>query len=153
MCWLHVLHILVRSPPDYIKALSGPDSVWLQSADFVTCSAHAITVSKLIQTILRDTGNVLEFPLFLPMAVLRAGWIHALALNHIRASSNSILESEETERVVRLLVEDTAACLNALEFGGKLWRHAKQAYAIFAGIVLAGVFPSADELDALRGFN
>lgn len=150
MVWLHVLHILIRSPRDYISALQKPDDPWVRGEGFVECSAHAITVSRLLKSILGDS-NVWRIPVFLPVAVLRAGLIHALVLRKMATGMGERIMKPDQEDIIKSLVEDAATCLSTLQLSGGFWTHTRAAHKVLERMVMGGEDPSVEELEGLRG--
>lgn len=155
--WLHTLHILARSPGDFVAALAETDERWLRGPGFVSCAAHAISVSRLAAAVMNDSkeaGNAASYrmPQFVPVAVLRAGFVHALMLGKLTGALGGAAanQNDQSAALVRQLVEDTAACLRALQLGGASWAYTRQAHRVFEKIVLQGDMPSAEELEALR---
>ncbi|KAI9022053.1 hypothetical protein DFJ74DRAFT_706950 [Hyaloraphidium curvatum] len=148
LAWIHVLHILVRSPGDVAGSLVHPDERWLRGPEFLECSAHAIAVSRLTKAIMEVAEDSVRVPQLLPFAVLRAGFVHAMVLRRLGAGGGPV--GPEGDEVVKRLVESTAACLDALKIGGSGWSYTKQAYRIFEKIVLHGLVPTEEDLEALR---
>ncbi|KAI9021802.1 hypothetical protein DFJ74DRAFT_722264 [Hyaloraphidium curvatum] len=151
LVWLHALHVLVRSPGDFAAVLAddpgGEAAGWLRGPGFVECAAHAVAVSRLAAAVLADPVAAPLIPQLIPVAVLRAGAVHAAVLRRLASGPEPAgLDGE----VVRRLVEDTAACLGALRLGGQAWAYTRQAHRVFERIVLEGGVPTEEELDALR---
>lgn len=55
--------------------------------------------------------------------------------------------------MIRLLVEDTAACMRMLRLAGVIWKHTERVHKVFERMVVCGVGPTQGELDELRELN
>lgn len=140
LIFFHSSHALLHSPYDILATFLKPPprspilDTWPESPDFVAAEAHAIAASRLVRGGLMHDGKmeVRTLPPVWPTFILRACWVHVVAIRKLRAAYlDSALE------VVSGLLHDVSGALLGMSEYGEYWRHTKGAVDSILGLLEA----------------
>lgn len=99
------------APPPFVT----PSPSWFASPDFVAATAHAITITRLINSSSRHPGQNFFQLSTVPYLVLQASWIHVLTIRSMieNAASNPTEGNDPIANSSMFvdLIEDTNICL------------------------------------------
>ncbi len=115
------------------------DSGWFSSPLFFLAEKHAITITRLFDDLRKSNPSMNWFSPWTIGSVIRAGYIHFVALRRIRDLGNS-------EDMLSSLQMEISSCLESCEAMASRWPHVKKAYDVFKRLVVDNVAPTKEEV-------
>lgn len=162
LVFIHSLDLILNTPAGMWLDVDATEAAWPASEAFIQAEANAITISRLMRSLLsmplslaasnlpaeveqeRYRRHLAQEARHLPpiwaIPVVRAAWVHCMAIRRFRMllKQQATLDNAavcEAIKTVKELVGDVEACLGGMAECGHVWKNAYAAYMIMRSVL------------------